>query len=115
MASSADLLDLDQQSIAIAIQRDVFDRLGMAAAFSFHPELLTRAAPKVCFTGGNRFLERGPVHPGHHQNPARTEFLDDSRDQAVGIEFQFVVKRHSRSVESEAPEFRSFKKLHGLR
>src|SRR5436189_6483342 len=107
MASSADLLDLYEQGVAITIQRDVFDRLGVAAAFSLHPELLTRAAPKVCFASGNRFLERGPVHPGHHENPPRSEFLDDSRDQAVGIELQFVVKRHSRSAELEWPARRS--------
>src|SRR4051794_24719820 len=60
----ADLLHLDQQSIAIAIKRDVFYRLQMPAGFAFHPELLARAAPKMRFAGFNRLFDGSPIHPG---------------------------------------------------
>src|SRR5580765_6897077 len=42
----------------------------------------------------NRFLERRPVHPRHHQHPARFCFLNDCRNQPVGVELQFIIKTH---------------------
>src|SRR5689334_10314535 len=70
MTGRADLLDLDQQGICITIQGDIFDGLNMAAAFTFHPELLTGAAPEMSSAGGNSFLNRSAVHPGHHKDAA---------------------------------------------
>src|SRR4051794_40182509 len=39
------LFDLNQQGVAVAIERDVFDVLGVAAGLAFHPIFLARAAP----------------------------------------------------------------------
>src|ERR1700690_1022190 len=96
VAGSTDLVNLDQQGVAVAVERDVFDGLGVAAGFAFHPELLPRPAPEVGLAGVNGLFERRAVHPRHHQHPASLLFLNDSRDQAIGIKLQFIVKSHSR-------------------
>src|ERR1035437_10995483 len=44
VAGGADLVHLDQKSVAVAVERDTLDGLGVAAAFAFHPELLARPA-----------------------------------------------------------------------
>ena len=66
MTGRADLFDLDQQRIAIAIEGDVFDRLGVAAGFAFPPEFLARAAPEMGLAGREGLFQRRAVHPGHH-------------------------------------------------
>ena len=70
MAGRANLLDLDEQGVAVAIERDVFDGLGVAAFLAFHPEFLAGAAPEVGFAGGDGFFERSAIHPRHHQDAA---------------------------------------------
>src|SRR5215213_575932 len=45
VTSGADLFHLNQERVAIAIERHIFDRLRMAARLAFHPELLPRTAP----------------------------------------------------------------------
>jgi len=94
VASRADLLDLDQQRIAVAIKSDVFHGLGMSAGLAFHPELLARTAPEMSLAGLQGFLQRGLVHPSHHQDAPGVLLLDDRRNQAVGIELKFFVKGH---------------------
>ena len=47
---------------------------------------------------GNRFFDRSSVHPRHHQDAAGFLFLDNRRDQAVGVKFELVVKAHARGV-----------------
>jgi hypothetical protein len=47
------------------------------------------------FAGLNGFFERGAVHPRHHHYAAGFLFLNDGRNQAVRIKFQFVVKAHA--------------------
>jgi hypothetical protein len=98
VTSGADLLDLDQQSVAIAIERDVFDGLGVAAFLAFHPEFLAGAAPKMGLAGGDGFFQGSSVHPRHHQNAASAGFLHDGGNEAVGVKFQFVVKAHFSST-----------------
>ena len=90
----ADLFDLNEQRVAVAIERDVLHRLGVAAGLAFHPEFLAGAAPEMSPAGRDCFFQRGAVHPRHHQHAAGGLFLDDGRDQAVGIKFQLVVKTH---------------------
>src|SRR6185369_9236018 len=57
VTSGADLFDLDQKRVSIAIERDVLDRLDMTARFALHPELFPRSAPKVGFSSFNRLLD----------------------------------------------------------
>ena len=94
VAGRADLVHLDQQCIAVAIERDVLDRLRVAALLAFHPEFLARTAPEMRLAGFNGFFERGAVHPRHHHDAAGFLFLNDGWNQAVRIKFQFVVKAH---------------------
>src|ERR1041385_8608299 len=42
----ADLLDLQEQRVPVAIEREVLHRLGVAALLALHPELLPGAAQK---------------------------------------------------------------------
>jgi len=101
VAGGADLLDLDEQRVAIAIERNVFDGLGVAAFLAFHPEFLTGAAPKMRFARGNGFFERSAIHPRHHQDATGAGFLHDGGNEALGVKFQFVVKGHFSSAQSK--------------
>src|ERR1051326_9426986 len=47
VTSGADLLNLDQERISIAIQRDLFYALSMSTGLAFHQELLPGTAPEV--------------------------------------------------------------------
>src|SRR5579872_2197080 len=66
----------------------------MAAGFAFHPEFLAGTAPEMSFPCGQRGFEGFAVHPGHHQNTSTGLVLDDRRNEAFGVKFQFVVKTH---------------------
>ena len=48
----------------------------------------------MSLAGGDGAFERGAVHPRHHHDATGLLFLNNRRDEAVGIEFQFVVKAH---------------------
>ena len=96
VAGRPDLLDLEEQRVAVAVEGHLLDRLGMAADFALHPKLLAGPAPKPGLAGFEGLLQGGPVHPGHHQHAARLLFLNDCRDQAVCVEFQLIVKSHVR-------------------
>ena len=67
VARRAGLLDLDEQHVAVAIERDVLDGLRVAAFLALHPEFLARAAPKMRLARGDGAFERRAVHPRHHQ------------------------------------------------
>jgi len=47
------LLDLNQQRVAVAIERDILHGLRVAAFLAFHPELLPRAAPEMRLPRGD--------------------------------------------------------------
>src|SRR5205807_8440385 len=95
VARRADLLDLNQESIAVAVEGNVLDRLSVAAGFAFHPELLAGAAPEMGFARLDSFFQRSAIHPGHHQHAPGGLFLDNGGNQAAGgVEFQLIVKAH---------------------
>src|SRR5687768_6058487 len=52
----------------------------------------------MSFAGGDGFLQRRAVHPRHHQHAPGGLLLHDGGDQAIGVEFQLVVKTHAREV-----------------
>ncbi len=95
VARRAGLLDLDEQHVAVAIERDVLDGLCVAAFFAFHPEFLARAAPEMRLAGGNGFFQRRAVHPREHQHAAGFLLLNNRGNQSLRIKFQFVVKAHA--------------------
>ena len=87
VARRADLLDLNEQHVGVAIKRDVFDSLRVAAFFAFHPEFLARPAPKMRLAGFDGFLQRRAIHPRHHQNAASGLFLHNCGNQAIRSPF----------------------------
>src|SRR5205823_15127199 len=70
MAGSADLFDLNEKSVPVAIEGDVLHGLDVAAGLAFHPKFLAGAAPKMGFAGSDRLLQGSAIHPGHHQDAA---------------------------------------------
>ena len=88
------LFDLDEQHVAVAIERNVTHGLGVAAFLALHPVFLARTAPEMRLAGGDGAFERGAVHPCHHHHAAGCVFLDDRGDQAVGVKLQLVVETH---------------------
>ncbi len=98
MTGRSDLVDLNQKSIAIAIEREILDCLGMSAFFAFHPKLSARTAPKMRFAGFERFSERRLIHPCHHENASARLLLDDRRNQAHGIKFQLLASAQTQII-----------------
>jgi len=95
VARRAGLLDLDEQHVAVAIERDVLDGLRVAALLALHPEFLARAAPEIRLAGGDGFFQRRAVHPREHQHALGFVFLHDGGNQTLRVKFQFVVKAHA--------------------
>src|SRR5439155_6035981 len=90
----ADLLDLNQQRVAVAVERDVSDVLHVPAGLPFHPEFLARAAPEMRPAGLEGLFQRRAVHPRHHQHAAGGLLLDYGRDETIRVEFQSLVDAH---------------------
>lgn len=87
VARRAGLLDLDEQHVAVAIERDVLDGLRVTAFLALHPEFLARAAPEMRPAGGDGFFQRRAVHPREHHDALGFVFLDDRGNQTVGVKF----------------------------
>ena len=104
MAGRADLFHLDQQRVAIAIKRHIFDRLRVPARFAFHPKFLARAAPEMRLARRDGLLQRRAVHPRHHQHAAGFLFLDDRWNQTVAVKFQLIVKTHLAAISPQSYE-----------
>lgn len=91
----ADLFDLNEDGIPVAIKSDVLNGLRVATALAFHPESLARPAPEMRLAGGDGFLKRCAIHPGHHENATSLLLLNDGWEQAGDlVKFQLVVKTH---------------------
>src|ERR1043165_2874898 len=57
VARRAVLLHLDEQAVAIAVERDVLDGLRVAAFLALHPEFLPRTAPEMRLARGDGALQ----------------------------------------------------------
>lgn len=79
VASSADLFDLEQDRIGVAVDTDLQDPLLMAARFPFPPQLSTAPAVVSGVARRHRFLPSFPIHPGHHQDASALGVLRDRR------------------------------------
>src|SRR5262249_39678959 len=53
---------------------------------------------KMSFPRLDRALERGAIHPGHHQHSSGRSFLDDCWKQTIRVEFQFIVTAHKQGL-----------------
>ena len=110
VAGAADLLDLEEEGVAVAVDKPAEDLLSVAARFPLLPELFAGAAPVVHVAGLNGVLEGILVHPGHHDHTTAFlgAFLHDGGNQTASIEFQIQVH----VLISERRRFRSKKNLY---
>jgi len=61
-----DLIYLQKQTIAVAINAKIYQFLRMAAGGAFNPEFLARPRPIGNTAGGQRARNGLCVHPSHH-------------------------------------------------
>jgi len=98
VARRAGLIDLDEQHVAVAIERDIPDGLRVAAFLALHPEFPARAAPEMRPAGRDGFFQRRAVHPREHQHAPGLVLLHDGGNQTVRVKFQLVVKAHAPAI-----------------
>ena len=75
-------LDEREHRVAVAVQAQRADRLGVARRRALVPQLVARAAPEVQLAGLARARERLRVRVGQREHLARAPVLDDDRDEA---------------------------------
>ena len=78
-------LHLHQHRIFIAIDEDRHDFELVPRRFTFHPELLARAAEKRRVAGALRVRERLLVHEPDHQDLRRFGILNHSRHEPIEL------------------------------
>ena len=83
MAGSSHLDDPDQERIAIAVQGNGTDVLGMARGVPLAPILLARAAPEHDSSVRQCSMHRLIVHPAKHEDLIVVIVLDDRRHETV--------------------------------
>ena len=88
MTRRADLPDLDQQAVAVAIVINIFDELKMARGQAFDPVFFARARPKAGLSFLERASDRFQIHIRQHQDIFGFYVLDDRGDKALIVEFQ---------------------------
>lgn len=81
----ADLLDPDEQAVAIAVVAKRSHFLQVTGGGAFMPEFLARPTPVPAFSGFEGFLQGVSVHPGHHQNGTVEVVLGDRRDESLVV------------------------------
>jgi hypothetical protein len=90
VASRSNLIDLDQQTVHVAIDAHLSYGLSVPAGFSLDPELLPRPTPVGRSSRIDRLSQRFAVHPSHHQPLSARLVLNNGGNQSVGIKFQLV-------------------------
>ena len=85
------LLHFKQQRVRIAIHEPAHDLLRVPARLAFQPEFLPRPAPVIHRARRERGLERGFIHPRHHQHAFRFRVLHDRGDEAIGVVFELRI------------------------
>src|SRR5262245_41042745 len=81
----ADLLDLQQDRVGVAVEEDAADLLHVAALFALAPQLVAAATEVAGPPRAQRLVERFAVHPRQHQHLAGVGVLRDRRDQSAGL------------------------------
>jgi hypothetical protein len=86
VAGRPDLLDPDQQGVAVAVGGDGADVLDVAGGVALAPVLAAGTAPEPGAAAGQGAPDGLGVHPGDHQDGPVLVVLDDRRDQAGRVE-----------------------------
>src|SRR4029079_12472191 len=68
VASRADLIHLDHQGVAVAVQRHRLNPLVVPGRVALDPVLLAAARPIGAPAGGKGAMQRLVVHPAEHQH-----------------------------------------------
>ena len=85
VAGGTDLIDLNQQCIAVAVQGHTLDVLHMAGGVALAPVFLTGTGPEGHAPGGERAAQSLIVHVADHQHLVGVVLLHDCGDQTFGI------------------------------
>src|SRR6266568_3869383 len=88
VAGPAGLVDLDQDGVAVAVQRDGLHELDMTGHLALDPVLLPAARPVGAAAGRQRAVQRLVVHPAEHQHLAGVELLRDRGEQPGRVPLQ---------------------------
>ena len=83
VAGGPELLDLDQQGIAVAVERRPAHVLAVSAGVALAPVLLPAARPEGHPALGEGAAQRLGVHVAEHQHLAGVVLLDDRGQQPV--------------------------------
>ncbi|AGJ54391.1 hypothetical protein F750_1896 [Streptomyces sp. PAMC 26508] len=84
MAGGARLVDLHQDGVGVAVERDRPDLLGVPGGVALDPVLLAAAGPVGAAARGEGAVQRLVVHPAEHEDLARVVLLGDGREESVG-------------------------------
>jgi uncharacterized protein (TIGR03085 family) len=85
VAGSTLLMDLDQHSVAIAVQPHLADPLPVTTGLTLDPVLTPTAGEERGAAGRQGLVQGQVVHPSHHQDLSGAVVLDDGRDQSGRI------------------------------
>src|SRR6478735_11990337 len=96
VARGPELLDLDQQGIAVAVEGRAAHILAVAARVSLAPVLLTAARPEGHPTLGEGAAQRLGIHVAEHEHLAGVVLLDHRGQQPVRIEHRAIDDRADR-------------------
>jgi hypothetical protein len=80
MANTPFLLHQKQQRVIIAIYEDAFNFLRVPRRFTFHPQLVSGAAPVMSVTRTQRLLQRFLVCVSQHKQLFRLKILNNHWD-----------------------------------
>jgi DNA polymerase III subunit delta' len=86
-SSCADLFDVNNQGVLIAIRANFDDFLDMAGGFSFVPKFLTGTRPIDGFADFQSAAQRFLIHVSEHQRLFGDRIDRHRRNQSVGVEF----------------------------
>src|SRR5271157_1003590 len=106
VARRADLVDLQQHGVAVAVQPHRVDVLGMSRRRTLDPLLPPRARVIRRLPCLQRAGQRVVVHPRHHEHFSGAALLGDRRDQPAGVALEprrdRGVQRHRTTIPSAA-------------
>src|SRR5580704_834345 len=87
VAGAGDLLDLDPDSILVAVDAHLDDALSVAGSLALLPQCAPRAAEIPSLAGGDGFCQRLRIHVRDHQHVARNRIGGNAGHEPLGVEF----------------------------
>src|SRR5665811_205209 len=88
VARSADLVDPDEQSVTVTVQRNALDVLSVARGVALAPVLATTARPEGHPTRRQCAMECLVVHPADHEHLTSVVLLHHGAHETDGVALQ---------------------------